>query len=178
MSRLAIPVTAQDHVQGASDAVVTLVEYGDYQCPYCGETYPVIKAVQEQMGPALRFVFRNFPLQEMHPHALRAAQFAEAAASAGKFWPAHDLLYEHQDALSDSDLLAYGHRIGLDLVELAPAFGGLFDPKIRADFIGGVRSGVNGTPTLFINGRRYDGERDVASLLQALAQAGAEISGR
>ncbi len=171
MSRLFIPVNAQDHAEGSDSAPVTLVEYGDYQCPYCGQAYPVLKAVQRALGERLRFVFRNFPISELHPDAVRAAEFAEAAAQVGKFWVAHDLLYERQDALAESDLLAYGQEIGLSSQMLRRAFDGAFDAKIEVDFSGGVRSGVNGTPSLFINGQRYDGARDVDSLVEALSRA-------
>ncbi|MEZ2410631.1 DsbA family protein [Bosea sp. RCC_152_1] len=171
MSRLSIPVGPQDHAQGPADAPVTLVEYGDYECPYCGEAYPVMKAVQQTMGNQMRFVFRNFPIAELHPHAVRAAEFAEAAASLGTFWQAHDMLYENQTALSTDDLFAYGVRLGLDAAAVAEGFDGRFDQRIKGDFAGGVRSGVNGTPTLFINGQRYDGERDVESLVEALSRA-------
>jgi protein-disulfide isomerase len=171
MSHLFIPVNAQDHAQGPDTAPVTLVEYGDYECPYCGEAYPVLKAVQRALGDRLRFVFRNFPISELHPDAVVAAEFAEAAAQAGKFWEAHDMLYERQAALAESDLLAYGEEIGLSPQVLHRAFGGAFDSKIEVDFSGGVRSGVNGTPTLFINGLRYDGPRDAESLIDVLTQA-------
>lgn len=171
MSRLFIPVNAQDHAEGPALAPVTLVEYGDYECPYCGQAYPVLKAVQRAMGDRLRFVFRNFPISELHPDAVRAAEFAEAAAQVGKFWVAHDLLYERQDALAERDLLAYGAEIGLSAPMLRRAFDGAFDAKIEVDFSGGVRSGVNGTPSLFINGLRYDGARDAESLVQALNRA-------
>jgi len=170
MSKLSIPVGPTDHSEGRLDAPVTLVEYGDYECPYCGEAYPVMKAVQEIMGDKLRFVFRNFPITELHPHALRAAQLAEAAASVGQFWLAHDMLYAHQNALMDVDLMRYGSAVGVSANALHEAFGGRFDQKIEGDFMGGVRSGVNGTPTLFINGMRYDGARDVDSLVEALTQ--------
>lgn len=181
MNHLSIPVGAQDHSAGPSNASVTLVEYGDYQCPYCGEAYPVLKAVQEAMGDRLRFVFRNFPISEIHPHALRAAQFAEAAAAIGKFWVAHDMLYERQQALDDRDLFAYCNIIGLNTTRLREAFDGRFDEKIEADFMGGVRSGVNGTPALFINGVRYDGERDadrLVAVLQAAADASEQLRAR
>lgn len=171
MSRLFIPVNAQDHVQGPESAPVTLVEYGDYECPYCGQAYPVIKAVQRALGDQLRFVFRNFPISELHPDAVAAAEFAEAAAQAGKFWQAHDMLYERQNALTQGDLFAYGDELGLSAQVLYRAFGGAFDSKIEADFSGGVRSGVNGTPTLFINGARYDGARDADSLVAVLTAA-------
>lgn len=168
---LRIPVDAHDHAQGPAGAPVTLVEYGDYECPYCGAAYPVLKEVQRVMGDRLRFVFRNFPIAELHPHAVRAAEFAEAAAGVGKFWQAHDMIYEHQDALTEADLVQYGSRIGLDAQAVRDAFDGRFDKKIKDDFNGGVRSGVNGTPTLFINGVRYDGKVDVKHLVEAMNNA-------
>lgn len=168
MNKLHLPVDAQDHAQGPADAPVTLVEYGDYECPYCGQAYPLLKAVQQALGDRLRLVFRNFPIGELHPHAWRAAQFAEAAAEIGRFWEAHDVLYEHQGALTDEDLFAYGHRLQLDPVALRSAFDGRLDARIQRDFLGGVRSGVSGTPTLFINGLRYDGPRDYDSLVSLL----------
>ncbi|MCB4767671.1 DsbA family protein [Ancylobacter sp. Lp-2] len=170
MTRSVPPVSVGDHSIGSHNALVTLIEYGDYECPYCGEAYPVLKAVQQAMGMRLRFVFRNFPLVDMHPHALRAAEFAEAAAIEGQFWAAHDLLYEHQNALDDESLIVYGDRLGLSRVGLLAAFEGSVDAKIRTDFSGGVYGGVNGTPCLFINGARYDGPRDVDSLVAVLDQ--------
>ena len=170
MSRLTLPVGPHDHVSGPDDAPVTLVEYGDYECPYCGEAYPLLKAVQQALGEKLRFVFRNFPLAEMHPHAVHAAELAEAAAAAGKFWEAHDLLYENQDALSDQDLARYAHVLGLPPTAFGEAVSGHYDAKIESDFSGGVRSGVNGTPSLFINGERYDGPRDYDTLVAVLTQ--------
>lgn len=170
MKGLLIPVSAQDHIQGPDSAAITLVEYGDYQCPYCGEAYPMLKAVQRAMGERMRFVFRNFPISEIHPHALPAARFAEAAAEAGLFWEAHDLLYQRQDALGASDLQAYARQLGVDEALLQAAANGAFDARIEGDFMGGVRSGVNGTPCLFINGKRYDGPRDVDSLVEVLTE--------
>src|SRR5271155_1741729 len=96
--KLTLPVSAQDHIRGPADAPVTLVEYGDYQCPYCGEANPIVEEVQRELGTNLRFVFRNFPLTEIHPHAEHAAEIAEAAATHNRFWEMHDLLYSHQDA--------------------------------------------------------------------------------
>lgn len=170
MTRPIPALASDDHVAGSASFAVTLVEYGDYQCPYCGEAYPVIKAVQQEMGDELRFVFRNFPLVEVHAHALRAAQFAEAAAEIGRFWDAHDMLYENQDALTDRDLALYGEKLALDRAVLLAAFEGRHDEKIQRDFMGGVRGGVNGTPSLFIEGRLYEGPRDVENLLAALRQ--------
>ncbi|MGY8565432.1 DsbA family protein [Stenotrophomonas rhizophila] len=168
MKGLTVPVSALDHSQGPQGAPVTLVEYGDYQCPYCGEAYPVLKAVQQAMGKQLRFVFRNFPITDSHPHALAAARFAEAATEIGQFWEAHDLLYQHQDALTDRDIAGYAEALGVNAALMEAADNGAFDARIESDFMGGVRSGVNGTPCLFINGTRYDGPRDVDSLVAVL----------
>jgi protein-disulfide isomerase len=167
---LATPVTEErDHIQGPPDAPVTLLEYGDYECPYCGAAYPIIKDVQARMGDRLRFVFRNFPITTSHPHAEQAAEAAEAAGAQGRFWEMHDVLYENQKRLGDDDLRAYAQRIGLDLErfdkELAEH---VHAPRVREDFMSGVRSGVNGTPTFFINGARYDDAYDVETLLAAL----------
>jgi protein-disulfide isomerase len=156
--QLTTPVGTNDHAAGLDDAPVTLVEYGDFECPYCGMAYPVVKSAQRELGKQLRFVFRNFPLAEAHPHALFAAEAAEAAAAQGKFWEMHDLLFEHQDALEPPDIIGYAKSLGLDMAQLARD---LKDPKytkrVRDDFRSGVRSGVNGTPTFFINGSRFEG---------------------
>lgn len=171
MSHLYPPVGAADHIQGPVDAPVTLVEYGDFECPYCGAMYGVIKAAQRAMGAQLRFVFRHFPLTDMHAHALRAAEFSEGAATVGKFWEAHDVLYENQTALSDRELMQYAAQLDLHARDLATAFEGRYDEHIQKDLDGGLRSGVNGTPTLFINGHRYDGDHDLESLVEALRAA-------
>jgi len=171
MSELTLPVDDKDHSEGPKDAPATLVEYGDFECPYCGQMYGVIKEVQKIMGDRLRFVFRHFPITQSHPHAGHAAEFAEAAAEIGEFWAAHDALYEHQWALEDANLVGYGADLGMTEQDVLQAFDGLYDARIQKDFIGGARSGVNGTPSLFINGTRYDGKRDVRSLRIALAQA-------
>lgn len=168
MKGLTVPVSTFDHVQGPDDAAITLVEYGDYQCPYCGQAYPVIKEVQRMLGDRMRFVFRNFPITEIHPNALPAARFAEAAAIAGRFWEAHDLLYQNQQALEAEDLERYAAQLRVDHTLLRAAADGNFDPRIERDFMGGVRSGVNGTPCLFINGRRFDGPCEVDALIDAL----------
>jgi protein-disulfide isomerase len=168
MSRLTAVSATQDHAQGPLDAGIVLIEYGDFECPYCGEAYPELKAVKEEMGDALCFVFRHFPLRQAHPHAERAAEFAEAAATLGKFWEMHDMLYENQEALTDRDLTSYAKRLGLDAKLIDTAFGGQFAARVQHDFSGGVRSGVNGTPCLFLNGERYDGPRDANSLIQLM----------
>ncbi len=156
--RLTPPVSDDDHAAGPADAPVTLVEYGDYECPYCGMAYPVVKALQRELGTRLRLVFRNFPLAEAHPHARHAAQAAEAASAQGKFWEMHDMLFEHQHALADADLIEYARELGLDAERVAQELeDGTHAKRVRDDFRHGVRSGVNGTPTFFINGERYDG---------------------
>jgi protein-disulfide isomerase len=173
-NELTSPVSENDHAQGPADAPVTLVEYGDYECPYCGMAYPVVKRVQARLGNQLRFVFRNFPLAEAHPHATAAAELAESAALQGKFWEMHDTLYEHQSALAPADLERYARKAGLDLDALEAALrGGAPGKRVKADFMSGVRSGVNGTPSFFINGRRFDGDwRDEEILLEALKTQG------
>jgi len=163
------PVSARDHAEGLADAPLTLVEYGDYQCPYCGAAYPVVKRVQKKLGKKLRFVFRNFPLTQAHPYALIAAQAAEAAALQGKFWEMHDLLFEQQNHLEPDIIPSWAKRIGVDLDK----FGNditqrAVEKRLQEDRQSGIRSGVNGTPTFFINGTRYDGSPDYGSLLAAL----------
>ena len=166
---LTIPVGEDDHVQGSDGARVTLVEYGDYECPHCGSAYPIIKKVRGKMGDKLRFVFRNFPLAQAHPHALHAAEATEIAAAQGKFWEMHDTLYENQDALSDESLIAYADKIGLDVEKFREDLqNDTYEEKVRADFMGGVESGVNGTPTFFINGARFNESWDEETLLKAL----------
>jgi protein-disulfide isomerase len=165
----------RDHIQGPADAAVTLVQYGDYECPYCGAAYPIIKDVQARMGERLRFVFRNFPITTSHPHAEQAAEAAEAAAAQGAFWQIHDLLYENQERLGDHDLHAYAQSLGLDLElfdkELAEH---VHAERVREDFMSGVRSGVNGTPTFYVNDARYDDSYDLDTLLGALERAASE----
>ena len=168
-SELTVPVGANDHAQGADDAPVTLVEYGDYECPHCGAAYPIVKKVQKRMGARLRFVFRNFPLTQAHPHARHAAGAAESAGAQGKFWEMHDTLYENQHALDDESLTAYAEKIGLDAEKFTEDLrSDSVEERIRADFMGGVESGVNGTPTFFINGTRFNESWDYETLLKAL----------
>ena len=164
----------RDHIQGRADAAVTLVEYGDYECPYCGAAYPIVKELQARMGDRLRFVFRNFPITTSHPHAEQAAEAAEAGAAQGRFWEMHDLLYENQTQLRDQDLYGYAEQLGIDV--------GRFDkdlaehvhaPRVREDFMSGVRSGVNGTPSFYVNGARHDDSYDFETLLAALERAAA-----
>ena len=171
-SELTLPVSAErDHIQGPADAPVTLLEYGDYECPYCGAAYPILKQVQEQMGDRLRFVFRNFPITTSHPHSEQAAEAAEAAASQGKFWEMHDRLYEHQQQLSDPDLHDHAEQLGLDVAKFdRELVDHVHADRVREDFMSGVHSGVNGTPTFYLNGSRYDGSYETESLLAALRE--------
>ena len=171
-AHLTLPVSDRDHAQGPDDAPVTLVEYGDYECPYCGQAYLIVQQAQQQLGDRLRFVFRNFPLTSSHPYAEGAAEAAEAAGAQGQFWPMHDLLYENQDALDMPDLERYASQLGLDLDRFnADLRDHRYADRVREDFMSGVRSGVNGTPTFFINGDRYDGSWDAGSLVPALEDA-------
>ena len=169
---LTLPVGKRDHIRGPADAAVTLVEYGDYECPHCGRAYPIVNAIQQRMGPRLRFVYRNFPLRESHPHAEQAAEAAEAAAAQGKFWEMHDRLFERQFALDGEYLIEYAGDLGLDLARFRKELeGGVYEPRVREDFRSGVTSGVNGTPTFFINGVRHDHSWDLEPLLAALEAA-------
>ena len=173
---LTVPVSdGRDHIQGSADAPVTLLEYGDYECPYCGAAYPIVKEVQARMGDRLRFVFRNFPITTSHPHAEQAAEAAEAAAAQDSFWEMHDALYENQNRLRDDDLRAYAEELGLDVERFAGELGEhVHEARVHEDFLSGVRSGVNGTPTFYINGVRHDDSYELETLLAALEQAAAE----
>jgi len=172
--KLSVPVTPErDHVEGAMNAPLTLVEYGDYQCPYCGAAYPEVKKVQKNLGPELRFVFRNFPLTNIHEHAMTAAETAEAAAVQKKFWPMHDFLYEHQATLGDPNTaLGYAKKLGLDTQKFEREIAQhTYQKRIKEDFMSGVRSGVNGTPTFYVNGVRHDGEAVAKALIEALGNS-------
>lgn len=167
---LAFPTPERDHIQGPVDAPNMLLEYGDYECSFCGEAYPVVKAIQKRLGARLCFAFRNFPLVNSHPHAQHAAEAAEAACAQGHFWEMHDLLYEHQGALEDEDLAEYASMLGLDTERLMKdVLDGTYTAKVRQELRGGARLGVNGTPCFFINGERYDGTPGVEDLLAALS---------
>ena len=158
MSRLSIPIGSDDHTQGDRTALRSLVEYGDYECPSCGQIQPVIREIQKHFGKRLLFAFRNFPLSELHPWAEAAAEAAAYASKHGKFWEMHYLLFENQDRLSGPLVLELADRIGLSSSELSVALEKkTYRSRVRIDFDSGIRSGVNGTPTLFINDERYDG---------------------
>jgi protein-disulfide isomerase len=172
MTRLSVTVSAKDHIQGDPHAPVTLVEYGDYECPSCLQAYPIVKRLQKHFGKRMSFVFRNFPLTQIHPYAEPAAETAEFSATHHKFWEMHDLLYENQERLDDDLLVELSQQLKLDPDELTEALESKqFEPRVRTDFSSGVRSGVNGTPTFFINGQRHDGSYDYQSMVVAIDQA-------
>jgi formate-nitrite transporter family protein len=172
-ARLAVPVTERDHAIGPATAPVTLVEYGDYECPYCRRADPVVRRIRQELGDRLRFVFRNYPQNSVHPHASEAAMAAEAAAAQGKFWPMHDELYDHQDELAESDLSKFALRAGVEIYKFQADLGTeRFAARVREDVLSGQQSGVRRTPTFFINGIRYDGELEYEPMLAAIQQAG------
>jgi len=166
--KLAVPVSADDHLLGRADAPLTLVEYGDYQCGACARAKPVVDAVRAALGDELRFVFRHFPLR-MHPRAELAAEAAEAAAAQGRFWPMHDRLSAHPDALEDEDLRAHARAVGLDLARFdADLREHAHRERVEAQRRGGVRSRMRVTPTFYVNGRRFDGDIETSALMAAL----------
>ena len=171
-ARLAVPVDERDHVLGPASAEVTLVEYGDFECPYTRRARPVVRRIGQDFADRLLFVFRNFPLTRIHPHAQAAAEAAEAAVSQGRYWEMHDLLFDNQRHLEDEDLRRYAEQLGLDperfdrdLAEHVHAH------RVREDLRGGLESGVRGTPTFFVNGLRHDGPNDLAALRAAVEDA-------
>jgi protein-disulfide isomerase len=172
MPTLKIPVTTGDHIRGNIHAPYTLVEYGNYECSYCALAHPVVQQVQAYFGDQLRLVYRNFPLREAHPHAEIAAETAEFAAEYGKFWEMHDLILMDNENLSKSWLLALSTQLELPITNLQEAWvEKRYQAKIRADFQGGVISGVNGTPTFFIKGYRYNRPPTVDELIKAIELA-------
>ncbi len=169
MARLRTPLTSADHIIGDENAAVTLVEYGDYQCPFCAAAQPIVKQILSRRGDDIRFAFRHFPLAEMHPFAEPAAEIAEFAGSRSLFWSMHDAIYANQQVLSVPLLIALATNMKLSSVELRDALANhRFLSKIQSDFAGGVRSGVNGTPTFFINGLRFDSPLGAAGLPAAV----------
>lgn len=157
----------RDHIRGAPTARITLVEYGDYECPYCGQAYPVVRELRDELGPDLRVVFRNLPLAELHPHAVAAALAAEAAGRQGRFWEMHDLLFAHQAELNVDDLRGYARRLGLDPASVVGPPAEALLPRLRDDVASATASGAPGTPTFFLNGARYSGGLDAASMAAA-----------
>jgi Na+:H+ antiporter, NhaA family len=166
------PVSEKDHVQGPFDAPLTLVEYGDYECEYCGSAYPIVLELQARFGDRLRFVFRHFPHASIHPHASIAAQAAEAAGAQGKFWQMHEILFAHQKGLAGADLIHYALQIGLEPYRVqADLASQVFARRVDEQYKSGQLSGVTGTPTFFVNGHRFDGEWDLESLAVVLEAA-------
>jgi protein-disulfide isomerase len=163
VNKLTVPVNiGTDHVRGSIDAPITIVEYGDYECPYTGMAYPVVKEIMRRFDEKIYFVFRNFPLREIHPHAQHAAEAAEAAAAQDKFWQMHDYLFEHQKALDDHHLLEYAQKVGLDIEKFKQEMSGhVYASLINKSLKNGSDSGVEGTPTFFVNGVRYEDSWDL-----------------
>ena len=169
---LTLPVGKRDHSQGSSSAAATLVEYGDYQCPFCGDTHSIVQKLQNHFGDRLRFVFRNFPQTRIHAYAQRAAEAAEAAGSQGKFWEMHDYLYEHQQTLDAENLAQAAVALGLDRVAFSRDVAEhTYADRVQQDVQSGVDSGVGGTPTMFINGVRNDDEDDFETLKAKIEEA-------
>jgi protein-disulfide isomerase len=170
---LTVPVTPdQDHIAGPPDAPLTLVEYGDYECPFCAMAYPVTEELIKRLGDNLLFAYRHFPLSTIHPPAALAAEAAEAAGSQGRFWEMHGLLFANQQRLEPADLAARATTLQLDVGRFADELRThAHRAKVQSDFLSGVRSGVNGTPTFFVNGRRHDGPPDLPSLMESLHAA-------
>jgi len=169
MTQLLPVVNSNDHIFGNPAVKFELVEYGDYECPYCGRAYPIIKDIQQKLGNEMKFVFRNFPLSKIHPHAFLAAVATEAAGLQNKFWEMHDIIFENQKTLDVENILLFAENIGLDPERFKNDIqqNSLME-KVDKDFESGIRSGVNRTPTFFINGIKYDGDWTGDQLFQYL----------
>src|SRR4051794_13953270 len=179
MSILRVPVTSDDHIAGKDDGPATLVEYGDYECPACGATHPVVNHLRQHFGDELRFVFRHFPLTEIHPNAESAAEAAEFAAEHDRFWQMHEAIYDNQEQLGAPLLIAIARELRLPEQHLEDALlSGTYAPPVRQQFLSGVRSGVNATPTFFINNRRHDGDFGFVSLAHVITDAVVEAETR
>ena len=172
MSELRFPINEHDHVLGPADAPVTLLEYGDYQCPHCQAAWPQVELVLRHFGRDLRYAYRHFPISTVHPLAKPAAECAEFAGAHGLFWEMHSAIFANGHQLSGATLFALASQLGLDVGELRQALqNGDYAPKVETDFMTGVRSGVNGTPCFFINGERHDGSYAAADLAAAIDAA-------
>lgn len=170
MSTLKPEVNQKDHIKGTAEASVTIVEFGDYQCPHCADAHPIIKKIQGVFGDKIRLVVRNFPLQESHQFAFRAAAAAEAAAAQHKFWEMHDAIFENQNRIGENLFDELAQTIGLDLDRFKKdSASNEIKEKIEDDFESGIRSGVNGTPSFFLNGTKFDG--DASALYQKLEES-------
>ena len=171
--KLTVPVNiGSDHIRGSINAPIVIVEYGDYECPCRGMAYPVVQDIMKQFGDKIYFVFRNFPLNDIHPHAQHAAEAAEAAAAQDKFWQMHDYLFEHQKALDDHHLLEYAQKVGLDIDKFKHEMSGhIYAPLINKSLKSGINSGVEGTPTFFINGEHYEDSWDLDTFTSFLKRS-------
>ena len=167
-NQLLVPISEQDHIQGLVSASVALVEYGDYQCPICGEAHQLIKALQQQVND-LCFVFRHFPQSQIHPYAQRAAEAAASAATQGQFWQMHDILFIHQQELGNDRLVEYANNLGLDIPQfLQDISSQVHIDRINQDIESGLNSGVKVAPALFINGIRYTSLWNIEQLMAAI----------
>ncbi len=174
---LTLSVNNNDRSKGKETAPVTLVEYGDIECPYCRQAFYIVEEIQRRTGNSLRIVFRNFPLSEIHQHAAHAAYAAEAAAKQGKFWKMLQLLFENQERLEDQELIAYAKRLNLNILQFKKDMKSKeIIRKVKDDFMSGIRSGVSGTPTFFINGARFNGSHEIDSLLKFIMRKGGVIN--
>lgn len=177
-SRLSTPVGERDHIAGRATALVTLVEYGDYECPFCKAAEPIVAALREAVGDHLRLVFRHFPVTDIHPHAEHAAEVAEAAGAQGQFWDLHPYLFAHQEALDDVDLMRYTRALNVDAARVEKELTAhVHRERVREDLTNGMQSGVRGTPTFFIDGIKYDGPPDLQAMLAVIRASHPEISG-
>lgn len=175
-TRLKPPVNSNDHIWGNINAALELVEYGDFECSDCGHAYPKIKAIQQALGDDLKFVFRHFPLTGIHPQAINAALAAEAAALQNKFWEMHDIILQNQKQLKSEDLLFYAKTIKLNAAQFISDFqDSALLAKVEADFESGVRSGVNRTPSFFVNGVKYEGGKEANDLIYYLKSKLSEL---
>ena len=155
---LRTPVNNEDHIEGNTSAPITLLEYGDYQCPYCQKAYKMVKQIQQEMGSQLQLAFRNFPLTKIHPDAKAAAIASEAAAKQGKYWEMHDHLFENHTDFSREKLIEFAQQLGLDAATFTKDIDDTtLADKVDADFYGGMRSGVSATPTFYINNEKFEG---------------------
>jgi protein-disulfide isomerase len=173
INKLTLPIKVDyDHIQGPISAPINIVEYGDYECPYTGMAYPIVKELRRRLGDSICFVFRNFPLNEIHPHAQHAAEAAEAAGGQDKFWQMHDHLFEHQNELEDGHLLEYAKIVGLDTERFKKEISEhVYVPVINKSLKNGIKSGVEGTPTFFLNGVRYEDSWELETLFETIRSA-------
>ena len=169
---LVVPVTPRDHIKGPADAALTLVQFADFECPHCALVYPVVQEIGRELKDSLRIVYRHFPLSQVHPRAQPASLAAEAAAAQGRFWEMADMLHQNNEELDPEAIQRYARKLKLDMKQFNREIeSGVHAARIRADFLGGVRSGVNGTPTFFINGQRHEGALEFDALVSALLTA-------